>query len=202
MQYTIPNSDITINVIDDFNPPDYNDENARPTDELELGLRIKDTSFSVINISISNQHMPYFDPTIVIDSIHSDLNDKQGLIEVRSGWAKNGPYLYSIVKNQIEPCGMMYILSMDMSINEATIHVQGQFMEEGTTGQRDALVLSAMKNNESFDMEKHWFRDHYDPNYTKGLRMNISENEYWDARFPEHPLSVCRYFIDRFVHEN
>ena len=90
---------------------------------------------------------------------------------------------------------MQYILSMDMSINEVTVHIQGAFMEEGITGQRDSFVLSAMKQNDSFEMEKHWFRDHYDPNFTKGIRMNVSENEFWDTRFPEHPLSICRFLL-------
>lgn len=202
MVYTFPNTNISVNVLDDFELVTHNGENNSPSDSIEIGLRILNSSVSIVNLSLTDSHMPYFDPTIVIDSIHSDLDDNQGLIEVRSGWTKCGPFLYSIVKSHMEPSGMQYILSMDMSINEVTVHIQGAFMEEGITGQRDSFVLSAMKQNDSFEMEKHWFRDHYDPNFTKGIRMNVSENEFWDTRFPEHPLSICRLFINYFIHEN
>ena len=203
MQYIIPQTEVSIQLIDDFKPPRDNVKNA-PKDTLVVGMHLEDASLSVISIEKANDHMPYYDPMLVVDSIHKDLTDEQGLIEVVSGRTVKGyPFLYSIVKNQIKPSGMDYILSMDISFDSDIVHLQGDFVEKGTTGRREVAVLNIIKKKfNNFDYERYWSRDHYDPNYKKGNLMNISENEYWDDLDRSHPLSVCRFFVSNFIYMN
>ena len=40
-----------------------------------------------------------------------------------------------------------------------------------------------------------WVCDPYDKDYTRGARMNLSEQEKYDEMFPGFPLSMCREFI-------
>ncbi len=69
------------------------------------------------------------------------------------------------------------------------------FGEEDVTGQRDAVIMAAL------GMSKDWMEDLYDKKYTKGVRMNKSEDKRFDAKFPYHPLSQARQFLS-FIKEN
>jgi hypothetical protein len=40
-----------------------------------------------------------------------------------------------------------------------------------------------------------WARDPYEPSDRSPIRRNLSDDEQYDARFPEHPLSRARRYL-------
>ena len=151
--------------------------------------------------------MPYDDPQSVIDEIHQELADDQGLIEVEKSVTSSGlRFLYSIVKTLKKPSGVQYCLRMNIEYPECTVQVQGFFDEMGTTGIRDAMVYAMLSNEGKVEVTedglKGWSADPYDLAYTHGVRMNCSERKEFDAQFPHHPLSEMRRFVRELVSLN
>jgi len=153
--------------------------------------------------------MDFNDTKGLIDDLHASMEDNSGLIEVKAGVNRNGQkYIYHIRKFYQEdedhiPLGMIYMLNMNMQVDQDIWFVSGHFQEDGTTGIRDNMVACIESQNgiKVEDPNSGWFKDPYDPSYTKGLRMNLSEQEKYDEMFPEHPLSELRKFKE-FVLDN
>lgn len=152
-----------------------------------------------------NETMPMNDTKAIIDGIHDSLGDNQGLIEVSQGMTRYGKqYVFSIVKSGREPSGMNYILTMHFVKKGKALCLKGQFEERGTTGIRDTTVYEYARRQElvkGIDLEG-WMKDPYDENYTRGIRMNLSERREYDRSFPHHPLSELRAFIAFIIDSN
>lgn len=135
----------------------------------------------------------------LIDGIREYLNDKQGFIKVETG----NDYVYSIIKNLKEPSGVQYTLTYQKFCKDFIINIQGFFEEAGMTGFRDSTVFSILKNENIFGNDEDpfmgWAQDPYDESITSGARMNLSEKEEFDEKFPEFPLPLCREFINTVV---
>ena len=149
---------------------------------------------------IPTEHANPLDEKKTIEIIHNTLDDDQGLIEVEKGETKLGlKYISVITKSFMGPeHGVQYFLRINLfkdSVPEWAHEIDTFFGEEGITGQRDTLVMAMLK------MPKDWMEDPYDKNYTKGIRMNKSEDRKFDAQFPNHPLTQARSFLE-FVKEN
>jgi hypothetical protein len=68
------------------------------------------------------------------------------------------------------------------------------------TGIRDSVVLAeemAAGRVQIDDQQKlqGWCADPYDSAVTSGLIRNLAEDEKYDARFPDHPLSRLRRYL-------
>lgn len=147
----------------------------------------------------------------IIDGVHQQMADNQGLIEVEAGKTKRGyDYIYSIVKTIRDDFkGALYFLRMNVGTESEVIEIQATFEEIGMTGERDSFGY-AMASNAGL-VSHHddggfsgWNEDPYDPEYTKGIPMNLSERSGLDGLFPYHPLSQAREFLlamieDKFV---
>lgn len=151
-----------------------------------------------------NQAMPFGNAQAVIDGIHQALSDRQGLIEVDTDKTASGAdYIYSIVKTIKEPHGVQYTLTYQIMTENEIVNLQGFFDEIGTTGIRDALVYEAYRSKGKFsDNMDGWMQDPYDPYYTQGIRMNLSEMVGIDSHFPEHPLSMARALVGYLCDNN
>lgn len=142
--------------------------------------------------------MPY-DKGLVIDAVHSFLEERQGLVEVEAGRTASGAhFVYTIVKSALQPAGVQYIVSANIDHGETCAQIQAYFEEEGTTGMRDLMVFAMT----GADMEDGWFADPYDPAFTEGFLMNKSESRDYDEMFPQHPLSLARDFLTDLVVDN
>jgi hypothetical protein len=70
--------------------------------------------------------------------------------------------------------------------------------ERGTTGVREAIITSELFNTGRLTVEEYersWARDPYEPEYRgvdRSILRFVSDNESYDARFPDHPLSKVR----------
>ena len=157
------------------------------------------------------KNIPYDNPEAVIDGIHRSLDDDQGLIEVSSGITAGGKqFLYSIVKNLKEqggvPAGVQYFLMMNIEGADQPITVRAFFDENGTTGLRESVVFELMQRENIVVLTDRgadgWNADPYDPSYSRGALMNLSENQAYDESFPEHPLSEARRTVRELIDNN
>ena len=148
---------------------------------------------------------------MIIDQLHDSLGENQGIIEVRSGKTASGkPFVFDILKmssvsKEGFPMGMSYILNINVKMDKSIQFINGSFSEEGMTGMRDSVCFAMFRqsnSSESEDLLDGWFRDPYDSNYTKGLRMNFSEQEGLDEKFPWHPLSELRRLVKYIIENN
>lgn len=141
----------------------------------------------------------------LINGIHKALDSNQGLIEVESGKTKRDyDYIYSIIKSVNEKIrGAEYYLRMQIGNGSDLIEVQALFEEYGVTGERDSFcsAIAQQAGLITFDEDgiQGWFEDPYDPKYTHGIPMNLSERKALDALFPEHPLSQARELITAII---
>ena len=161
--------------------------------------------------------MPFDNPDDLIRYLHESMNANQGVIEVKSGKCRTGGrYVYYIMKYwygddhiSSRVCG--YQLNFNFEIWNKVYFISGSFDEAGMTGQRDSIGLMLLANSKEqagqaasmTDIIEHdWFRDPYDPGYTKGFLMNRSEVPELDSFFPDHPLSLTRALVNYVVENN
>lgn len=170
----------------------------------------KATSLLVYSILGLNQAVPLTDNKNFIFGCREFLQDNQGLVEVVNTKTKNGNICaYSIIKEKIQPLGMMYILTMQIAYEDFIVNIHGEFKEEGMTGERDAAIFMLFenaKNNKKYKLdfgnEKEWLRDPYDKKYKKGALMNLSELPQFDEVLPNHPLSEARKVVNIILQNN
>ena len=148
--------------------------------------------------------MPFDAPQSVIHGIHDALSEDQGLIEVSAGKTKGRKlYIYSIVKTGQQPSGMQYVLTLHIRYPSGVLEIQAFFEEYGMTGLRDTIAYEIERREGNVgDGFEGWMRDPYDSEYTRGIRMNLSEFPKYDRMFPNHPLSVLRQFVEDLKENN
>jgi hypothetical protein len=73
--------------------------------------------------------------------------------------------------------------------------------EHGTTGVREAVITAELFNAGKLTIEEYqrsWAQDPYDPTYhgvDRSVLRFVSDDERYDERFPEHPLSKVRHVL-------
>ena len=106
----------------------------------------------------------------------------------------------TIIKVPQQPTGMTYLGSITLPFRDFSYVIKVQCEERGVTGWREAEVLGELlgKGEVSLDVAGEggqipgWSRDPYDASIEAPLMRNRAEDEKYDARFPEHPLSRLR----------
>ena len=63
-------------------------------------------------------------------------------------------------------------------------------------GVQYALIFQIKSSNSVINIQSYY------ENYTKGIRMNLSEDSKYDKLFPEHPLSILRDFLRYLIQYN
>lgn len=189
-------------------PSDYQQLNSLPDDPQGCVTYGKQTPGALCVVSIfpiaPSEAMDFNGKEALIDGIHNSLASNQAIIEVDAGRRKSGlPYIYSLIKTHRKEEGVQYFLLMHLSIPPSrVIAIKAFFDEYGVTGVRDtnvwAMFSKARPELSPEELQKEWFYDPYDPNFQAQYKMNISEQEKFDALFPDHPLSQCRQIIQHF----
>ena len=123
-----------------------------------------------------------------------------GLIEVRMSTSRLGPTAAVIYKRLLMPAYVYTGMLLAPHVEPPqvwTIVAE----ERGTTGVRDATIATALFNAgrmTSEDYERSWAKDPYDSEYhnvdRRVLRF-VSDDESYDARFPQHPLTKVRLIL-------
>ena len=162
------------------------------------------TSENVVKIfkTTSEKAMDPDDVQGIIDNLHNNMSDSQGIIEVKNGETKRGfKYVYSIVKSLSSEQfgGVRYFLRLNLFDNSDVIGVQASFTEKNMTGQRESMCMELARRADLVTFSETglegWAQDPYDPNYTKGYPKNLAEKEGLDGLFPENPLTLARELL-------
>jgi len=138
----------------------------------------------------------------LIDGIHRNMSDSQGIIEAKKGVTRREyRYIYSIVKTLLskDAGGVRYFLRMNVFHKNEILEIQAEFTEIRMTGKREAICVDFARRAGLADIfkdgYKDWAGDPYDPEYTRGVPKNLAEREGLDGLFPENPLSQAREFL-------
>jgi len=173
-----------------------------------FGTQLENAQVVVLLFPISaDATMPFDMPQAVINGIHQSLEETQGLIEVNSlETANGGKVIYSIIKNAKQPSGVQYFMRLHYLLGNDAVEINAFFDECGMTGNRDALIFSALREKDIVKLTDNgvegWTRDPYDAGYTEGFLMNLSEQAQFDEFFPTHPLSDARRMVKTIVESN
>ncbi len=140
-----------------------------------------------------NEALSFYDVESVINNLHEQMKDNEGLIVVKNGQTKSqNKYIYYIQKVHIEELKNKYYLCMHIKIGTHIYSIRADYEEIGITGVRDSVGYELYRRANS---EEPFTKDPYDINYKNGHLMNYSEKEEFDAMFETHPLTMLRQLV-------
>ena len=178
---------------------------------VEVYQKAVSTSGNIVMIfkTTADKAMNFSDTQRLIDAIHENLADNQGLIEVGAGKTKRSyDYIYSIVKTlQDSMAGVRYYLRMNIGSGDEIIEINADFTEQGMTGHREAMAMSFAISAGLVDLDGEggeisgWMEDPYDPSYTRGVPMNLAERSGLDGLFPYNPLTQARELLLALIND-
>jgi hypothetical protein len=129
-----------------------------------------------------------------------------GVIEIDTPQVEGCIAVRTIFKAPQQPHGMTYLGAITLPFRDFSFVVKAQCAEHGTTGMREAIIFDAMlasgqiKPEDFARAEKTgtvpgWMQDPYDSTIKWSVLRNLSEDEQYDAQFPNHPLSRIRSLL-------
>ena len=148
---------------------------------------------------------------LTIDALHSAKLPDAGIIEVIVGKTNcNSKYCYQITKHRLKnkdgaQVGNEYRLGMNIKVDDIVYYILGSFVERGTTGLRDTMVMELIRreSDQPFDeFWAEWSKDPYDEKHKEGFLMNMSKSQKYDELFKEHPLSQVRELVKYIIENN
>jgi hypothetical protein len=128
-----------------------------------------------------------------------------GLISVETPEVAGVRCYEAICKFPQQPTGMQYSGMLIIPFRDFWFAVSIRSAEVGMTGVRDTILLAQNLQENKFDPANPLaglYKDPYDPSIKTGVLMNKSEEEAYDARFPDHPLSRVRLFLRKQLIES
>ncbi len=134
--------------------------------------------------------------TIGVRQQYKDMVAQQGaaMIELDIVSYSSISCMEMISKTRMEPHGMAYAASATLMWRDFSFNIAFHSQERGVTGFRDAIVadkfLAKYESTEEFDAA---FYDR--SSNPAAAQRNRSDDECYDADFPDHPLSRCRQFL-------
>lgn len=165
------------------------------------GLRVwHDSEKNVLSFAVlASLGLPEISNKAALQSYARDLAESRhgGLIEVRMFMGGLGVAVGLIYKRLQMPAYIFTGMLLVPRLQDSQIWtvVAG---ERGTTGVREAVITAELMNSGGLtiqDYESSWAQDPYDPTYCgvdRSVLRFASDDESYDARFPEHPLSKVR----------
>ena len=123
------------------------------------------------------------------------------LIEVELRNLDGCAAVHDISKTPQIPFGMGYLGCIMLPFRDFGFMVTVACRETGLTGQRDTTIFAELmqtgevKFEEGSQQPLGWMADPYDPSIATPPGRNRSDEEKYDARFPDHPLSQVRRWL-------
>jgi hypothetical protein len=105
------------------------------------------------------------------------------------------------VKVPQQPSGMTYLGSLTFPFRDFSLVLKIQCEERGVTGVRDAVLFDEKLRSGEVHLNPDdgditgWMKDPYDVTRTSGLARNLADDDEYDQRFPDHPLTRARSFM-------
>lgn len=165
---------------------------------------------SEIPVQHTDKMLP-LDKQAVIKQSYESMDESMGLIEVSVIDVAGGKQAIKTILKQEFERAPLYTgkLQYKTSMGNGLV-VQVIAREHGITGVREAVVGDILSDHSVTEIKtesggtltkqgglpKDFDADPYDPEYKKGYLMNKSELSDYDAKFPDHCLSVLRSTLD------
>ncbi len=169
------------------------------TDDLRSWVKSGQSAF--IGIECYDEPYPSNVKDIAQIRIHEReevaAKDNGGLISCEKVNISGFDFIKTITKEPQTSGGISYIGKLVLPLRASHVTIMIKIFEVGVTGLRDSIILQKWMSNNLVESDEHgfivgWVCDPYDASYRKGRPMNLSEQEQYDADFPEHPLSELR----------
>ncbi|WP_405964734.1 hypothetical protein OG713_33740 [Streptomyces sp. NBC_00723] len=121
-----------------------------------------------------------------------------GLIEAVAGSVDGVPAVRQLVKMPLgSRPGQAFLGSWTVPRAGSSTVVKVQAAEGATTGMREAMIMAQVGPAEYF--RPHPYADGQPAGQPGGLPYHVGDHEEWDARFPDHPLTVVRAALQRIT---
>ena len=132
------------------------------------------------------------------------IGSESALIEAEAVKVDRCQALWLILRQNLEPHGTIYLASLTMPFRDFSYVAKVQCDERGVTGIRESMALAdiAMEKgglDERWNFREGWIDDIYDSSLREGRLRNVSEDEKYDSKLPNHPLSRARRML-RHLH--
>jgi hypothetical protein len=131
----------------------------------------------------------------------SSIRRKGAIIEVELRTLDGCAAIHDIAKVPQTPFGMGYLGCVTLPFRDFGYMVAVACRERGITGMRDTAIFAELirkgevKLGDGSDHPVGWMQDPYDPSVATPPGRNRSDDERYDARFPDHPLSRVRQLL-------
>jgi hypothetical protein len=123
------------------------------------------------------------------------------LIEAELTTVDGRAMIRDITKVPQLPSGMGYLGCLSMPFRDFGYLIAVACRERGITGMRDTAIFAELMQKgevrleEGAELAEGWMQDPYDPSRKVPPGRNRSEDEIYDDRFPDHPLSQLRRLV-------
>lgn len=156
----------------------------------------------------------FFDKTPDIPANLSDIsalrdNFRDGISSVGGGLIKAETVLIddvlcieAVFKTPQKPHGMTYFAALTIPFAKHSFVIKMTAHEFGITGMRDSLVFEQLRASNQIQVKansefpKGWMQDPYKPEWQAPCLRNKADDEIYDEKFPDHPLSRLRKEIE------
>ena len=119
-----------------------------------------------------------------------------GIITVDVSQLNHIPVVKTLFKFPQEERGITYITALTFLFKTCSFVVKVQAAETGATGMREAFLGNKLMAGKSMEeILSGWSSDPYDKAFKGEIMMNQSEEEQYDAQFPEHHLTKARQIL-------
>jgi len=193
--------------INSISIPDFGWIQDKNEEGIKLWMNPEQTRAISINFFNLKPDLPTIkDVTVLRDFYRNQISAHNGgIVQVDLVDLKGYTAVKTIFKIPQEPTGMTYLASLTIPFATCSYVVKIQAPEVGTTGMRDTFIVGKLMQEgvitTNDDGLQGWFGDPYDPTFTKGTLMNKSDEEIYDADFPNHPLSETRKWMKQIEAE-
>ncbi|MCW8880479.1 MAG: hypothetical protein OQK51_25750 [Kangiellaceae bacterium] len=110
----------------------------------------------------------------------------------------------TLYKIRLEPTGFAFLGSYTLPFANCSYVIKIQAVESGIAGMRESAVL-IIEECKDADEETGkligWEVDPYDPAYRADFMANRADHPKYDEKFPEHPLSRAREYMNEIFDE-
>jgi hypothetical protein len=188
--------------IDSLSVPNFGWELIKESDSIRQWINPEKTTAISVNFFDAEPDIPSPKNLDQLRKFYRDqiIQQNGGLIEVSVSEIKGFESVKTIFKIPQEPKGTMYLASLVFPFRKFSFVVKIQVPEMGITGIRELAISERLLSQNEISKGEYgfigWSRDPYDASVRGGEQMNKSEEEIYDAEFPDHPLSIIRKILE------
>lgn len=189
---------ITINSI---SIPDFGWEQGKNNKDIQQWIHPDNATVVSINFFNTKPDLPTMKDIHSLRAFYRDqlAAHKGGLIQVEFVDLKGYKAIKTLFKIPQKPSGVAYLASFTIPFEKYSFVIKIQAPEIGVTGMRDSIIAEKLMVENKISIGdngyKNWFKDPYGLEVNINTLMNTSEEEQYDIKFPEHPLSVARSLL-------